>query len=136
MNERSTQLPRKITVIYDGSCNLCAGNLHWLHRLDWWHRMEALPFQSDEVFERFPKLTRAECEKAMQVVLEDGRVESGAAAIREVFLCMPATWVVGIVMSIPPFACILDRLYRKWAPYRYAFAGRCPVDLNIKKSLR
>src|SRR5262245_21721158 len=33
-------------VVYDGSCGICAGNLPWLHRLDWLGRFDDLPYQS------------------------------------------------------------------------------------------
>lgn len=124
---------RKIALIYDGSCNLCAGNLHWLERLDWRGRFEAMPSQADEVYARFPQLSRAACDEAMHVVLEDGRVKSGAAAFREVFLRLPAMWLVGVFMCVPPVTCLLEKLYRKWAPLRHHFGGGCEVKRVSKE---
>ncbi len=118
---------RKIAVIYDGACGLCTGNVHRLHRLDWFGCIETVPFQSDEVYVRFPSLSRSECEKAMHVVLEDGRIVSGADAIREVLLRMPLTWVLGIFMAIPPLPWLLGKLYGKLAPWRHHMGGSCPA---------
>ena len=123
----------KATVIYDGSCNLCAGNLKWLKRLDWLGKFDSLPYQSDEVYQRFPKLTRSDCEKAMQVVLPDGYIYSGADAFRKIFLRMPLMMVIGILMAVPPMPWVLRKLYRIFAPYRYHLSGKCPVDSKTNK---
>src|SRR5579872_1760595 len=114
----------KPLVIYDGQCNICAGNLTWLYRLDWLKRFEALPYQSDEVYRRYPQVQREECEQSLQVAFPNGRVYQGADAFREVFLRMPLMFVVGLVMAIPPMPWLLRKLYPVLARNRYRIGGQ------------
>src|SRR5262245_26733194 len=96
---------RKPLVVYDGACGICGGNLKWLYRLDWFRRFDALPYQSDEVYKACPQLTREICEQALQLVLKNGRVYSGADAFREVFLRIPrATRLSPPLLSFPQVA--------------------------------
>jgi predicted DCC family thiol-disulfide oxidoreductase YuxK len=112
-------------VVYDGACGICASNLPWLYRFDWLKVFDALPYQSDEVYRRVPRLTRAECETALQLALPDGRIFSGADAFREVFLRMPAAAPVGALMALPPIGGLLRRLYPVLARNRYRIGGQC-----------
>ncbi|MGH9750404.1 MAG: thiol-disulfide oxidoreductase DCC family protein [Candidatus Polarisedimenticolia bacterium] len=115
-------------VVYDGACGICAGNLPWLHRLDWLGFFDDLPYQSEEVYRLFPHLRRSACEQALQLAFPDGRVHAGADAFREVFLRMPATLPAGLLMAIPPLPWLLRRLYPLLARNRYRLGGHCPVD--------
>jgi predicted DCC family thiol-disulfide oxidoreductase YuxK len=118
-------------VVYDGSCGLCAGNLKWLHRLDWLRRFDARPYQDEAVFRLVPRLDRAACEQALQLACRNGRIYSGPDAFREIFLRMPATWLVGILMAIPPMPWVLRRLYPLVARHRYRLGGHCPVKFPM-----
>jgi predicted DCC family thiol-disulfide oxidoreductase YuxK len=117
----------KATVIYDGACNLCAGNLKWLRRLDWLGKLEARPYQDEAVYARFPQLKREECEQAMQVVLADGRTFAGAEALREVFLRLPLTCPLGVLLFLSPLMGLAKRIYRHIAAHRYEISGSCEV---------
>ena len=131
----------KAAVIYDGQCNLCAKNLKWLRRLDWLGKFQTLPYQQETVYVRFPQLKREECEKAMHVVLPatagklDGRVFAGAEAFREVFLRMPLTWPLGVLLFLPPLMWLARRCYRHIAAHRYELGGSCEImkDENCKQ---
>jgi predicted DCC family thiol-disulfide oxidoreductase YuxK len=116
---------RKPLVVYDGACGICGGNLKWLYRLDWFRRFDALPYQSDEVYQACPQLTREACEQALQLVLLNGRVYSGTDAFREVFLRMPLTFPVGVLMLFPPLSWLLRKLYPILARNRYRMGGHC-----------
>ncbi len=118
----------KATIIYDGSCKICVGNLRWLYRLDWLKKFDALPYQSEDVYRQFPKLRREDCEKAMHLVFPNGHVYIGADALRKIFLRIPVTFAIGVLMAIPPIPWVLRKLYFCLVPYRYCFGGRCHLE--------
>ena len=101
----------KPLVIYDGGCQFCAGNLVWLRRLDWFTVFDSAPYQDPRLYERYPDLTRAACEKAMHVVFPDGRIVAGADALRAIWLRLPVTFIAGLALYVPPFHAIASRLY-------------------------
>jgi len=117
----------KPTVIYDGECGICGGNLHWLYRLDLFRRFVALPYQSEEVYRLFPWISRADLAASLHLVLPDGRVFRGADAFREIFLRMPLTAPVGLIMAIPPLPAVLRRLYPLLSENRYRLGGHCQL---------
>ena len=123
MNRRQA----KPVVVYDGVCGLCAGNLKWLYRLDHLHVFEAAPYQQDDLYLRFPQLKREACEQALQLVFADGRVYAGVDAFREVFLRMPLTFLVGVLLWIPPLAWWLRKLYPIVSRHRYRLGGTCEI---------
>jgi len=118
----------KPLVVYDASCGICAGNLPWLHRLDWLGAFDDLPYQSEEAYRLFPRLNRSDCEQALQLAFPDGRIFSGADAFREVFLRMPVTLPAGLLMAVPPLPRLLRRLYPILARNRYRLGGHCVID--------
>lgn len=121
----------KPLVVYDGECNICAGNLPWLHRLDWFRVFDDIPYQSQELYDRYPQVQRAECEQALHVVFPDGRIYRGSDATREVFLRMPLTCLVGVVMAIPPIRQVLRYLYGILARNRYRIGGKCKLKNGV-----
>ena len=117
----------KPLVIYDGECNICAGNLPWLHRLDWFRIFDDLPYQSPELHVRHPQIRPEDCERALHVIFPNGKIYTGFDATREVFLRMPLTCLIGLVMAIPPLRQILRRLYPILARNRYRIGGKCKL---------
>src|SRR5215468_7406981 len=71
-------------VIYDGVCALCQGGVTWISRRAVRGELEFLPCQSAERRARFPDLEEARCMEAIHLVLADGRVLAGDAAIPEI----------------------------------------------------
>jgi predicted DCC family thiol-disulfide oxidoreductase YuxK len=117
----------KPLVIYDGTCGLCAGNLKWLHRLDWLGAFDDAPYQADEIYQRFPRIKRADCEEALHLAFPNGKVYRGADALRKVMLRMPLTLFAGLLLSLPPFPYFFRRLYPVMARNRYRFGGHCEL---------
>jgi predicted DCC family thiol-disulfide oxidoreductase YuxK len=119
--------PAKPVVIYDGGCNICAGNLKWLYRLDTLKKFEALPYQTERLTEIFPALKIEECQKSMHLVFPNGKIYTGSDAFCQIFLRMPLMFPVGLVMWLPPVAWLLRRLYPILARNRYRIGGACPL---------
>jgi hypothetical protein len=72
-------------LIYDGDCAMCRASALWLMRRalgSGADELEILPCRSPARRARFPAIDEAACLTAMQLVLPDGRVLSGAARLR------------------------------------------------------
>jgi predicted DCC family thiol-disulfide oxidoreductase YuxK len=119
--------PSKPVVIYDGTCGICAGNLKWLYRLDWFKKFDAMPYQAAELLRMFPHLKLEECEKTMHLVFPDGTTYTGSDAFRKIFLRMPVTFLAGVLISIPPLPWALRKLYPIVARNRYRIGGTCEI---------
>ena len=71
-------LSDKPTMLWDGQCSFCS---HWIQR---WKKatgntVDYRPYQ--EALPDFPQVVEAQCKKAVQLVLPDGRVFSAAHAV-------------------------------------------------------
>jgi predicted DCC family thiol-disulfide oxidoreductase YuxK len=78
--DRVAARPAKPLMIFDGDCNFC---IFWIRR---WQRrigdrLECLPFQDPQIAARFPEIPREQFEAAVQLILTDGMVYSGAEAV-------------------------------------------------------
>ncbi|MBI2528270.1 MAG: DUF393 domain-containing protein [Candidatus Rokubacteria bacterium] len=106
-------------VIYDGACGLCRHSVDWLERRAVRGRFEFLPCQSPARRARFPRMEERACLEAMQLVLPDGRVLSGAAAIPEI-LCRLRGWRwFAPVFRLPGVGLLAPPLYRWVARHRH-----------------
>src|SRR5262245_11070111 len=111
---------RRATLIYDGACNFCR---RWVERARRWDRRDRLDFvtyQTPDLEERFPGVSRDECRHAMHLVDEDGAVYRGAAAGREVLARLPRGWLWALPFRLPGALAIAEPVYswitRHWGP--------------------
>lgn len=76
MDEKTTL--SKPTMLYDGDCGFCQ---HWIER--WKHKthgaIDYAPYQ--EALRNFPQVSERGCKEAVQLIIQDGSVTSGAHAI-------------------------------------------------------
>lgn len=65
-------------MLYDGDCGFCQ---RWIER--WKHkthgRIDYAPYQ--ETLRRFPQVSERDCREAVQLIMPDGSVTSGAHAV-------------------------------------------------------
>jgi lipase maturation factor 1 len=100
--------PPRGTLVFDGACGFCR---LWVAR--WMDAagpgVVAVPFQEAA----FAGLDRAECERAVQWVGEDGARASGAEAAFLVLASGSAFWraVLGLCRALPPVAVLCDTAY-------------------------
>ncbi|MBI5394908.1 MAG: DUF393 domain-containing protein [Verrucomicrobia bacterium] len=76
-------LPPTATLVYDADCDFCKASVAWVRAHALPGAIEFLPSQSPQRRERFPWLTDAHCNTAMQLILPDGRTFSGDRALPE-----------------------------------------------------
>jgi predicted DCC family thiol-disulfide oxidoreductase YuxK len=100
------------TLIYDAECSMCRASALWLMRRALSSgALEILPCRSSVRRARFPQVTEEACLTAMQLVLPDGRILSGADAVPELLRRIRGWgWVAG-VFALPGVRPLGRRVY-------------------------
>jgi predicted DCC family thiol-disulfide oxidoreductase YuxK len=111
-----------VVLIYDGACPFCQGGMRWVQRRARSGQFEFLPCQSPERHARFPWMDEETCLKALQLVLPDGRVLAGDAAIPEVLRRLRGWRWLARLFQLPGVSYLAPRLYAWVARNRYAIS--------------
>jgi predicted DCC family thiol-disulfide oxidoreductase YuxK len=106
-------------VIYDGACGLCQGSVGWVSRRARPGAFEFLPCQAAERRARYPAIAEATCLEAIQLVLPNGRVLGGAAALPEILRRLRGWRWVAALFRLPGAGLIAPVVYRWIARNRY-----------------
>jgi len=109
----------RAVVIYDGVCGLCRGGIEWVSRRAVRGEFEFLPCQSAERRARFPGIAEARCLEAVQLVLDDGRVLAGDAAIPEILRRLKGWRWLSVIFQIPGIRYLAPPIYAWVARHRY-----------------
>ena len=110
-------------LLYDGHCRFCLAQAARLQR---WAggQVELLSFREPGVLERFPQVDAAACERAIQLVLPDGRVRPGIDAVLAVLALRPALAPLAALGRLPGVHALARAGYRVVADNRFALGGR------------
>ena len=114
-------------LLYDGHCRFCIAQADRLRR---WtgDRIHLVSFRDPGVLERYPSITSDACEQAIQLVLPDGRVVTGAeAAARALALRPPLAPLAGLYF-VPGIRQLVDAAYRVVARNRFRLGGKVCTD--------
>ena len=97
--------------------------MRWVERRALPGQFEFLPCQSPERRARFSWMAEETCLEAVQLVLPDGRVLSGDAAIREMLQRLRGWRWVARLFGLPGVRIFAPGLYRWVARHRYVISG-------------
>ncbi len=106
-------------VIYDGACPLCRGGITWISRRARRGQFEFLPCQAAERRVRFPWLDEGRCMQAIHLVLSDGRVLSGEAAIPAILRHLTGWRWLAAGLRLPGARWLAPPVYAWVARHRY-----------------
>ena len=111
---------QRVFLIYDGVCNLCIIAVRLLHVFDRYGSVGFLSYQmiSGEMKARYD-LALGNLQGQLHLVLQDGKVISGASAISEVCRLLFPFGVVCQILGTRPF----QKLYASLARRRYRIFG-------------
>jgi predicted DCC family thiol-disulfide oxidoreductase YuxK len=124
-------IPKKPTMLYDGDCGFCT---HWISK---WQRITGesvvyFPFQ--QKLKEFPQVTPEQCKQAVQLILPDGKVHSGAHAVFIAFsLAGKYSFLLWLYDHLPLFDRFSEFLYQLIAEHRfllsklYRLSKKCDV---------
>jgi predicted DCC family thiol-disulfide oxidoreductase YuxK len=90
-------------MVYDGKCGFCVRSMAWFLAFDGLRQIRIRNFRADPS----PLLSDAQLEKALYLVLPDGRALPGFEAYRYVVLRVPGLWWQVPVFYLP----VLSRLF-------------------------
>ena len=111
-------MPRAV-LIYDGLCHLCGQGVTWISRRVIRGQLEFLPCQAAERRARFPWMEDRACLGAMQLVLPDGRVLAGAAALPEILRRLHRWRWLAAAFRLPGMGLAAPPVYAWIARHRY-----------------
>ncbi len=109
----------KLTVLYDGACNLCRASVARVRRMDPHNRIELLDLHDTSVPVRFPKANLEEAMRLMQAVDPVGRVYSGADAWARIGLALPGWKLIAWLLLVPGIHFVATHFYGWIARNRY-----------------
>jgi predicted DCC family thiol-disulfide oxidoreductase YuxK len=130
----------KLTVLYDGACNLCRVSVARVRRMDRRSRIELLDLHDASVPARFPQVDIEEAMRLMQAVDPDGRVYSGADAWARIGLTLPGWNFIAWVLLVPGIHFIARHFYSWVARNRYRWNreicedGTCALHVESRSS--
>jgi predicted DCC family thiol-disulfide oxidoreductase YuxK len=117
--------PERDTVLFDGQCRFCRGQMAILRRLDLTGRLQLTSLHDSSVARDFPEIPAEDLRREMFVVDRAGRAHPGVHAWRLLARRLPLLWPAAVPLHVPGSLPIWDWLYRLIARNRYRFAGRC-----------
>ena len=106
-------------LIYDGTCGFCQGGVSWIGRRAVRGEFEFLPCQAAERRARYPWMDERACLEAMQLILPDGRVLAGDAAIPEVLRRLKGWRWLASLFRAPGVSLLAPSIYAWVARHRY-----------------
>lgn len=122
---RTAKQPDRDTVLYDGACRFCRGQIALLRRFDLCGRLEFTSLHDPSVARDFPELAPEDLHARMYVVDRAGRARGGAEAVRYLSRRLPLLWPLAVPLHVPGSLPLWQALYGVVARNRYRIAGRC-----------
>ena len=102
--------PVTATMLWDGDCVFCRS---WIER---WRKTtgDAVAYRPyQEALAEFPQVSEAACQRAVQLILPDGRVYSGAHAVfRALAEAGRCRRTLALYERAPPFRWLANAAYR------------------------
>jgi predicted DCC family thiol-disulfide oxidoreductase YuxK len=97
-------------MIYDGRCGFCVRSMAWFLAFDGLAQISVRDFRTNPS----PVVTDAQLEKALYLVLPDGRALPGFEAYRYVVLRVPGLWWLLPLFYLPGLSRLVGRPLYDW----------------------
>jgi len=111
------------TLIYDGKCPVCAGTVKLIREHEISGSFTMMPCQSEQRRSLHPGVNRADCMKAMHLVLPDGTVLVGEQAMPQILARIKGFRFAAPLFKLPGAAPLSRIAYRWFADRRYRIAA-------------
>ncbi len=110
---------KHLTVLYDGHCPLCRRSAFSLGMCDWLHRVKFANYHERETREHFPQFALADLNKAMHVVLPNGKTAVGYDGFAALTRHLPALWLAAPFLTLPGISHVGRLVYARIAKSRH-----------------
>ena len=115
------ELRRRPVLVYDGDCGFCTSAVRFAER-HLTKDVDIVAFQHADLDSL--RLTRKECEDAVQWVRPDGLTSRAHYAVADLLVASGLPWsVLGRLMQLPPFSWLASVAYRLVAANRHRLPG-------------
>ena len=118
-------IPDYITVIFDGTCDLCTWSAQMVERLDRHHRLQLVPFQAPGALTT-AGLSQPEAEAAAWAITPGGKRYRGAAAVNLALAVALGSRLPLVLYRLPGLRQLQDAIYAAIARYRHRLPGVRP----------
>ena len=108
-----------LTVLFDGSCNLCRASAARVRRFDRANRIEFLDVNDSVAPQRFPQVNREQALRWMQAVDSNGKVFSGSEAWARIGSRLPGWKLIAWILLVPGIRWFAGKFYAWIARNRY-----------------
>jgi thiol-disulfide isomerase/thioredoxin len=121
----------KLTVLYDGECDVCKAASEKLKTLDKKDQLALIPLQAPQVRNKYPNLKLVDLRKSIHVVDNNGNVYKGAYAFKQMGKVIQAQSPMGFLFKtfskvgkIPGVTFIADKIYLEFSKRRFMFKAK------------
>ncbi|MGH7527019.1 MAG: thiol-disulfide oxidoreductase DCC family protein [Gemmatimonadales bacterium] len=121
-------------LLYDGNCGFCND---WVGRLRRWDQRGAidyLPAQLRADVQDLPSIPDEALDRAMHLVLPNGRVYQGARALSPLLSLLPGGALLAPILRVPGVQSLADRVYAWIAARRHRLG--CSSSCGVGPSER
>lgn len=120
-------MPAPLLLAYDPACTVCCRMALWLARRDREGRLLIVTIRDPALLDLAPELAGRPVEKEIHGLdLGTREVRAGADLLRPIARRLPGWQWLSPLLGLPGLPRLLNRIYLRWATWRFRRTGRQP----------
>ena len=120
-------MPAPLLLAYDPACTVCCRMALWLARRDREGRLLIVTIRDPALLDLAPELAGKPVEKEIHGLdLGTREVRAGADLLRPIARRLPGWQWLSPLLGLPGLPRLLNRIYLRWATWRFRRTGRQP----------
>lgn len=112
-------------MLYDGSCPFCSKEVAHYRKLDKSGSVDWVDISTDQTALDANGIALDSAMKHLHVIERDGTITKGAYAFASIWAELPYFRYLAKLVSLPGILPVLDKLYSRFARWRYARRKNC-----------
>lgn len=120
-------MPAPLILAYDPACTLCCRMALWLAKRDRRGRLHLTTLRDPDLLAMAPELAGRPLEREIHGLdLGTREIFAGADLLRPIARRLPGWKWLSPVLGLPGLPTLLNRVYLRWAVWRFRRTGRPP----------